>query len=79
MSGPYHVLSEKTHPRPPYIVVASDLWVDDDPVRKGVRVGGGNGGDVVFLAVNNGDDLVGGLFERFCHGTADFGDVWWLS
>lgn len=53
-------LLEQTHARPPF-VVGNGLGVHDDLIRKGVRVGSGDGRDVVFVAVHDGDDLVCGF------------------
>lgn len=64
-------VSEDAHPGAPCILVGNRFGVDDDLVGKGVRVGGGDGGNVVFVAVDYGNDLVGGFLERLGHGAAD--------
>ena len=44
-------------------------------VWKRVGVGGGNGRDVVFVAVHDADDLMCGFLERLGHGAANFDDI----
>lgn len=61
------------------VVFGGGLGVDDDVVREGVCVGGGDGGDVVFVAVHDADDLMRGLLQRLGHGAADLDDVWVLG
>jgi hypothetical protein len=56
-------------------VVLSRLGVDDNLVRKGVGIGGGNRRNVVLVSVYDGDDFVRRFFERFGHGAADFEHV----
>jgi hypothetical protein len=53
-------LLEETDARPP-VVLGHGLGVDDDLVGKRIRVGGGDGRNVVFVAVHNGNDLVCGF------------------
>ena len=65
---------EQSDARPP--VVFSRLGVDDNLIRKGVGVGGGDGRNVVLVSVDNGDDLVRRFFEGFGHGAADFEHVY---
>ena len=65
---------EQADARPP--VVFSRLGVDDNLIRKGVGVGGGDGRNVVLVSVDNGDDLVRRFFEGFGHGAADFEHVY---
>ena len=52
-------------------VIVDRLGVDDNLVGKGVGIGGSNGRDVVFLSVDDGDDLMRSLFQRLGHGAAD--------
>lgn len=56
-------------------VVFSRLWVDDNLVGEGVGIGSGDGRNVVFVAVDDGDDLVRGFFQRLCHCATDLEDV----
>jgi hypothetical protein len=67
-------ISEKTNTRSPVVLVDS-FRVDDDLVRKGIGVGGGDGWDVVFVSIYDSDDLMRRLLERLGHGTTDFQDV----
>lgn len=64
-------VSEKTDTWPP-VVLARGFWIDDDLVGERICVGGSDGRNVVFIAVYNGDDFVGGFFKGFGHGTSDF-------
>jgi hypothetical protein len=57
------------------VVFGCGLGVDDDVVREGVCVSGCDGGDVVFVAVDDANDLMRGLLQRLGHGTADLDDV----
>ena len=45
-------------------------------VWKRVGIGGGDGRDVVFVAVHNANDLVCGFLQRLGHGAANFDDIW---
>ena len=67
-------LSEKTDAWPP-VVLGDGFRVDDDLVREGVGIGSGDGWDVVFVSVHDGDNLMRRLFERLGHGPANFEDV----
>ena len=67
-------LLEEADAGPP-VVFGGGLWVHDDLVGEGIGVGGGDGGNVVLVAVHNGDDLVGGLFDRLGHGAADLENI----
>lgn len=69
------VASENAHPRPPYVLVGRGLGVHDNLVGEWVRVGGGDGWDVVFVAVDDGYDFVGGFLEGFGHCATDLQDV----
>lgn len=68
---------EQANARPP--VVFGRLGVDDNLIRKGVGVGGGNGRNVVLVSVDDGDDLVRRFFEGFGHGAADLECVYSLD
>lgn len=57
------------------VVFGCGLGVDDDVVREGVCVSGCDGGNVVFVAVHDANDLMRGLLQRLGHGTADLDDV----
>jgi hypothetical protein len=58
------------------VVLVDSFRVDNDLVRKGVGVGGGDGWDVVFVSVYDSDDLMRRFLEGLGHGTADFEDVY---
>jgi len=62
---------EKADARSP-VVLVDGFGVHDDLVRKGVGIGGGDGRDVVFVSVDDGDDLMRRLLQRLCHGATDF-------
>jgi hypothetical protein len=51
------------------------LRVHDDLVGEGVRVGGGNGRDVIFVSVDDGDDFERCFLEGLFHGTADLDNI----
>lgn len=63
--------SENAHARAPHVLIGGDFWVDEDLVGEGVGVGGGDGRDMVFVAVDYGDDFVRGFLEGFGHGAAN--------
>lgn len=65
---------EEPYARPP-VVLGGRFGVDDDLVREGVGVGGGDGWNVVFVAVDDGDDLVGGLFHGLAHSATDLENI----
>lgn len=60
---------EDPHSRAPAVVAR----IDDDLVGEGIGFAGGDGRDVVFFAVDGGDDLHGGFEEHGFHGFVDFG------
>ena len=68
-------VSENAHSRAPGLVGRS-FGVDDDLVGKWVRVGSGDGRDVVLVTVDDADDFVCSLLEGFCHGAANFEDIY---
>jgi hypothetical protein len=65
---------EESDTRPP-IIFRNRFRVHDDLVGERIGIGGGNGRYVVFVSIDNGDDLMRGFFERLGHGTADFQHV----
>jgi hypothetical protein len=68
-------LSEKADAWPP-VVLGDGFRIDDDLVREGVGIGGGDGWDVVFVSVYDGDDLMRRLLEGLGHGPANFEDIY---
>ncbi len=66
--------SEKADTRSP-VILRNRFRIHDNLVGKWIGIGGGNGGNVVFVTIDNGDDFVGSFFERFGHGTPDFEDI----
>jgi hypothetical protein len=62
---------EKSNAWPP-VVFRGKLGVHDDLVGEWVCVSRGDGWNMVLVAVDNGDDFVGGLFQGLGHGAAHF-------
>lgn len=52
------------------------LGIDQDLVGERIGVGGGDGGNVVLVAVDDIYNLEGGFVEGHFHGSADFEDVY---
>ena len=76
--APHHGLgyvSENAHSRAPSLV-GRRFRVDNDLVGEGVRVGSGDGWNVVLVTVDDADDLVCSLLEGFCHGAANLEDIY---
>jgi len=63
--------SKDTHPCAP--IVGSRIH--DDLVGEGVCFQGGDGWDVIFIAVDDVDYFEAGLLEGLFHGGADFDSV----
>jgi hypothetical protein len=57
------------------IALSRSLGVDSNVVRERVGVRRGDRGDVIFVAINDVDDLVRSFLERLGHCTADFNDI----
>lgn len=55
------------------------LGLEVDLVRERVTALSGDGGDVVFVGVDKGDDFHGGCEEGLLHGSADFGSFYVFS
>ena len=72
-SGAY---SEDAHPRTPGILIGRRFRVDNNVVGEGVRIGRGDGWDMVFVAIDNVDDLVCSFLEGLCHGSPNLDDVY---
>lgn len=66
-------VSEDAHAWTPRI--GGSFRVYDNVVGEWVLVGGGDGWDVVFVAVDDVDDFHGGFLERLLHCAAHFEDV----
>lgn len=54
--------SEKADTRSP-VILHNRFRIHDNLVGEWIGIGGSNGGNVVFVTVDNGDDFVGGFFE----------------
>jgi hypothetical protein len=71
---PYFAVSlvlEESNAWPP-VVFRGELGVHDDLVGKRICIGRGDGGNVVLVAIDNGDDFVGGLFQGLSHSASYF-------
>lgn len=69
-------VSEDAHSGAPGILVGHTFRIYNDLVRERVRVGGGDGWNMVFVAVDNGYYFVGGFLEGFGHCAAHFENVY---
>lgn len=74
MELPFKWKLEQADAWPPIVLIWC-LGIDNDLVREGVRISGGDGRDMVLVTVYDGDDLVCRLFKRFSHGPAYFQDI----
>lgn len=58
------------------IAPAISSGIDDDAIGKGVGITGCDRRDVVFVSVDDGEDLQRGFLEHVAHRLADFGSFW---
>lgn len=58
------------------VALSCSFWVHSDVIRERVGVRRRDWGNVIFVAINDINDLVRGFLERLGHGTADFDDVY---
>ena len=66
--------SEETDAWSP-VALSRSLRVNSDVVRERVGVRRRDRGDVIFVAINDVDDLVRSFLERLSHGSADLDNI----
>jgi len=71
---PESQLLEEADARPP-VILGHGLGINNDLVGKRVRVGGGDGRNVVFVAVHDGNDLMRGFLQGLSHGASNLQNI----
>lgn len=58
------------------VLPAVRAGIQNDSIGKGVRVAGGDRRNVIFIPIDDGEDLQRRLLEHVLHRLADFGAFW---